>query len=220
MVYGRSNEKSGRDLNSEGLSLICEVCGGPGNTCDGSLGFCSLGEDKCGITLIEGTGDLEVRSVVKTCIRSNLCDDPFTSVDLGKAGKTWTFLTCCMGDECRRITPTPPPLNTTPNGKTCPACYAVDSLECEEEIIPCTGDQFYCLEKSGSISLGERSMATTIKGCANNAYCNNMQDNSFDGINNVITANCTLASGTAKILPGLFGLLQVFAGLLLAKALN
>lgn len=98
----------------------------------------------------------------------------------------------------------------------------MDSLECEEEIIKCTGDQFYCLEKSGSITFGGRLVPIVIKGCANNAYCNNTQEHSFfDGIHNAVTANCTLASGTARVIPGSFGLfLQALVGLLLAKALR
>lgn len=200
-----------------GLSLVCEICGGFGNTCKGPLRFCPPSQDKCGITLLEGTGALKVRSVAKTCVRSNTCDEPFTSINLGKAGEAWTQLTCCVGNECQGITPTFPPMNTTPNGKTCPACYALHTLECEEENIECTGDQFYCLEKSGSITIGGTNVMTILKGCANNASCNNMYENSFlDGIHNVVTANCTLASGVASIVPGMFGLfIQTIAGLLL-----
>ncbi|XP_077192953.1 phospholipase A2 inhibitor gamma subunit B-like [Paroedura picta] len=205
-----------------GLSLTCEICGGFGHTCDGSLEFCLSGEDRCGVTLLEGTGALQVKSITKTCIRSESCDEPFASVNAGKAGEAWTHLTCCLGDECRRITPTMPPLNNTPNGKTCPACYAIQSLECEEEVIKCTGDQLYCLEASRSVFLGGKNVPVIIKGCANNAYCNNIQEHSFfGGIHNVITANCTLASGIASIVPGFFGLfLQLLVGLLLAKALD
>ncbi|KAL8219569.1 UNVERIFIED_CONTAM: hypothetical protein K2H54_027319 [Gekko kuhli] len=217
LIYGRSSEEP-----EGGLSLTCEICGGTGNTCTGSLEFCPPGEDKCGIILLEGTRALQLRSIAKTCVRSNSCDQPFTSVNVGEAGEAWTHLTCCTGDECQEITPTLPPLDTTPNGKTCPACYAMDSLACEEEIIKCTGDQFYCLEKSGSITLGERNVLFIMKGCANNAYCNNTQEHSFsDGIHNIVTVNCTLASGTDGIVPGLFGLfLQALVGLVLAKTLD
>ncbi|XP_060113710.1 phospholipase A2 inhibitor and Ly6/PLAUR domain-containing protein-like [Heteronotia binoei] len=203
-----------------GLSLTCEICGGIGNTCNGSLEFCPPGEDKCGIVLLEGTGELQLRSIAKTCVPLNSCDEPFTSVSIGKAGGARTYLTCCTGDECRNITPTLPPLNTTANGKTCPACYSMNSLACEEEIIKCTGDQFYCLKKSGSITLGGRKVPVIIKGCANNAYCNNIQEHPFfDGIHNVITANCTLTSGIAGIVPGPFVLFpQILVGLLICQS--
>ncbi|KAH0631439.1 hypothetical protein JD844_005765 [Phrynosoma platyrhinos] len=47
------------------------------------------------------------------------------------------------------------PMDTTPNGLVCPACFQVNDFECkQEEELQCTGDQNNCLAVTGTATRG------------------------------------------------------------------
>nr|XP_056702745.1 phospholipase A2 inhibitor and Ly6/PLAUR domain-containing protein-like [Euleptes europaea] len=205
-----------------GVSLSCETCQGFGNTCSGQWQTCPPNKDSCVSVQVEGSGVLQAKVVMKTCIQSSECVQPPSSMNLGKAGRLLTQITCCEGNKCKKDPPALPPVNTTPNGKKCPACYVVHTLKCEEETIDCAGDENYCFEVSGTTNLGGMSAEMVMKGCTSSVSCNSTHDSgSFGSISVVAKASCTPAIGAASSVVASFGfLLQAFMGLLLLKLLG
>nr|XP_056702322.1 phospholipase A2 inhibitor gamma subunit B-like [Euleptes europaea] len=203
-----------------GASLSCEVCEGIGDTCEGPLHTCPPGFDTCGIIQEEAKMGILVKMTVKTCFPASVCEEGLTVINLGKVGTTVKKVTCCVGNECMRVLPALPPIDTALNGKRCPACYSVHGLACQEEIAQCAGDEQYCFDLAGTVTVGGMTMTVIMKGCTNHAACNDTLHGSgaFAGISVVATANCTLASGTASFVPEFTGLFfQAFAGILLGK---
>lgn len=41
-----------------------------------------------------------------------------------------------------------------PNGYQCPACYSVDSFQCGNEIVNCTGSETQCVDLAGLMNSG------------------------------------------------------------------
>nr|XP_025035491.1 phospholipase A2 inhibitor and Ly6/PLAUR domain-containing protein-like [Pelodiscus sinensis]XP_025035494.1 phospholipase A2 inhibitor and Ly6/PLAUR domain-containing protein-like [Pelodiscus sinensis] len=59
-------------------------------------------------------------------------------------------VTQCNTDSCNSALPQVTP-DTTPNGLQCPTCFALNSDTCNGVITPCTGQETYCLELTGSL---------------------------------------------------------------------
>ncbi|KAL8219571.1 UNVERIFIED_CONTAM: hypothetical protein K2H54_027383 [Gekko kuhli] len=164
-----------------------------------------------------------IRTIVKTCFPVSSCDEGLTVINLGSFGTVVKKLTCCVGDACARVPPSLPPINASPNGKKCPACYAIHGFTCKEESAQCAGDELYCFELSGTTSLGAMTITNVMKGCSNMATCNDTLhgSGSFAGMTVVTTANCTLASGTAGSIPVSLRLFfQAISGVLLRRILS
>ncbi|XP_061453732.1 uncharacterized protein LOC133370869 [Rhineura floridana] len=213
-----------------GASLECEVCEKFEHTCNGTFQTCSSGYDRCGIVLSENTLGIKVKAIIKSCLPHSACSNDYTVINMGQAGRVVSQAFCCTGDECRTMTPTLKPRSNIPNGKFCPACYAVHHAKCEqEETIECTGDEDYCFDGSGTTQAGEVVFEIQMKGCINKAACYEAQDysTSFSGMNVVASRKCMPASrksmrhsGCSRITPASFGLfLLPLAGLLLVKYL-
>lgn len=47
-----------------------------------------------------------------------------------------------------------PPDNDVPNGYQCPACYSVDSFQCGNEVVNCTGSEDQCVDLAGLMNAG------------------------------------------------------------------
>ena len=47
-----------------------------------------------------------------------------------------------------------PPEDDVPNGYQCPACYSVDSFQCGDEIVNCTGSETQCVDLAGLMNSG------------------------------------------------------------------
>ncbi|XP_060114021.1 phospholipase A2 inhibitor gamma subunit B-like [Heteronotia binoei] len=206
-----------------GASLTCEVCEGFGDTCMGPLQTCLPGFDTCGIIQGETTVGPHMKTIMKSCFPVSRCDEGLTVLNLGKAGTMARRLTCCVGNGCAKVPPPLPPINTSLNGKKCPTCYSMQSFTCKEEINHCAGDEHYCFELAGTTDIAGMTITSVIKGCSNMASCNDtlQRSGSFAGMTVVVTANCTLASGTASSIPGLLSLFfQAFSGILLWKILS
>ncbi|XP_015284744.1 PREDICTED: phospholipase A2 inhibitor and Ly6/PLAUR domain-containing protein-like [Gekko japonicus] len=205
-----------------GRSLSCETCHAFRNTCTGSWEHCLPEKDSCGIVQMEGSGLMQVKAIVKSCIRSRDCAEPDHSINLGRAGQMFSRTTCCMGNNCQKILPALPPINTTPNGKRCPACYVVHSHECVEETAECAGNENYCFGIVGTMELGGTSADIVMKGCTSSASCNKTLDGeSLGTIKMVSKSSCVPALQGAGSVPTSFGfLLQAFTGLILLKVLG
>uniref|UniRef100_A0A670IP51 UPAR/Ly6 domain-containing protein n=1 Tax=Podarcis muralis TaxID=64176 RepID=A0A670IP51_PODMU len=169
--------------------------------------------------LSETTVGTKLKAIVKSCVPSSACNNGVTIINMGQTGRVATQIFCCVGDECRTMTPTLTPAKPKPNGKVCPACYALHSLECEEEEeVKCSGDENYCLALSGTTTAGALVVTTIMKGCTNSATCQELNEHSssFSGISVVALSNCKPAnsSGGHGIVPGSFGLFfAILAGL-------
>ncbi|XP_026518603.2 phospholipase A2 inhibitor subunit gamma B-like [Terrapene carolina triunguis] len=117
-----------------------------------------------------------------------------------------------------------PPANTTLNGLHCPACYSVFTHHCSEEIIDCTGAQTQCIHISGTVKTGETTVHTTMKRCATESACTNIQQfkGAFGGFRaDLTTAECRPASRAASMAPEPSGLiLPALVTVLLANVLS
>ncbi|CAM5176135.1 unnamed protein product [Eretmochelys imbricata] len=145
-------------------------------------------------------------------------------MNFGKGMMTRMSIACCMTHSC---TPEPvkvPPVDTNPNGHSCPGCYAPSSEQCREETIACAGIENQCVDIAGPQISGVSATKTVIKGCGTEYICAqvNAGSGSFAGIHrNVTTARCTPAPITTSTAPGPAGLLfPALAGLLLLKFLS
>ncbi|XP_033014121.1 phospholipase A2 inhibitor subunit gamma B-like [Lacerta agilis] len=200
-----------------GASLECETCAGVGNTCTGPMETCSPGFDMCAVSLSEVRVGMRIDSVMKHCAQSKSCNDGISIINLGKAGAILSQVFCCVGTKCRTMTPTLTHTRSKPNGKVCPACYAMNS-ECEEEEAQCNGEENYCLDVSGTTEMGALAVKTTMKGCTNSATCEELKEHSgsISGITVTASSSCKPAAGSGghRIVPGSFGLfLAALAGL-------
>ncbi|XP_077192577.1 phospholipase A2 inhibitor NAI-like [Paroedura picta] len=181
-----------------GESLSCESCFGLGQTCKGPLEECAFYEDICGITQIKTSGVFKMEAVVKSCFHSRDCKKSIESIDFGITGQLLTRLTCCTGKECDLVPPWPP-INTTPNGKKCPACYAVNSLECEGVVADCTGDHIHCAELRATGTFENWTVPFVLKCCTNHDFCQDVQAVPAPGFFTI--DHCLLSSGPPITIP-------------------
>ncbi|NXY44687.1 PLIA inhibitor, partial [Ceuthmochares aereus] len=152
-------------------SLQCEVCHSMGRSCSGPMKTCSDGDDTCGIVQHEVLiGGMAIPSFFKTCMSSSACQlDPIT-MNYGKV-KARSLLTCCKGDDCQKISISMPPEDNVPNGYQCPGCYSVDSFQCNDEIVNCTGSETQCIDLSGLMNSGVLTLKAAMKGCTTISEC-------------------------------------------------
>uniref|UniRef100_A0ACB8FS58 Uncharacterized protein n=1 Tax=Sphaerodactylus townsendi TaxID=933632 RepID=A0ACB8FS58_9SAUR len=132
-------------LLTSGTSLKCETCIDVGQGCSGSQMICPAGYDTCAIALMEtSTGFVKVAVTVKGCASSNSCKNGPLYGSFGQA-KVRGSVVCCSEFACALASPQLPPINTTVNGKQCPACYSLGS-SCVTEVEYCTGSEDYCID--------------------------------------------------------------------------
>ncbi|XP_054854649.1 phospholipase A2 inhibitor gamma subunit B-like [Eublepharis macularius] len=202
-----------------GVSLSCENCLDFGHTCEGLLEPCSSDEDACGIMQVKISGVLETEFVMKTCLHSRDCYEPLSSMDFGMAGQLLVQTTCCMENECEEFIPPLPPINTSPNGKKCPACLAVNSFQCKDIVAECTGDNNYCAELTATGNFDNVSVHFVLKGCMSHDVCKDVHGDSSSDLFDI--ASCVISSKAPSTVPGSSQLfLQIFSGLLLLQILK
>ncbi|KFP78276.1 Phospholipase A2 inhibitor 25 kDa subunit, partial [Apaloderma vittatum] len=152
-------------------SLECEVCHSVGRSCSGSMKTCTGGEDTCGIILNEVIiGGMAIPSSIKSCLPSSICHLGPMSMNYGKV-KARSHLACCTGNDCQTISVSLPPEDNVPNGYQCPACYSMDSFQCGDEIVNCSGSETQCVDLAGLMSSGGLSVKAAMKGCTSVSEC-------------------------------------------------
>ncbi|XP_075763764.1 phospholipase A2 inhibitor gamma subunit B-like [Pelodiscus sinensis] len=185
-------------LLETGTCVSCEVCVGIHKECTGPVQVCREQLDSCGIMKSESVvGEIKSPTFVKACVSSRQCNLEPLYMTFGNGISVSTNIACCLGNACKNVSIKVPPANTTLNGQSCPACYSVFSHHCNEEIIDCTGAQTRCLHVSGTVKTGQSTIMTTMKGCATESACTNMQQlkGTFGGFDaELITAECSPAS--------------------------
>ncbi|XP_067397676.1 phospholipase A2 inhibitor gamma subunit B-like [Emydura macquarii macquarii] len=193
-------------LLETGTCVSCEVCVGVHDSCTGSVRVCSSGENSCGIIKTETVvGELKSPSFIKACLSSSICNLGPVFMTFGNGISVRTNVACCVGRSCQTASITVPPANTTLNSHQCPACYSVFSHHCTEEIIDCTGAQTQCIHISGTVKSGGTTVKTTMKGCATESACTNLQQfkGAIGGISaHLTTAECRPAFHAASTAPG------------------
>ncbi|XP_008496396.2 LOW QUALITY PROTEIN: phospholipase A2 inhibitor and Ly6/PLAUR domain-containing protein-like [Calypte anna] len=211
-----------------GTSLQCEVCHGIGRSCSGPMKTCSSDEDTCGIVVHAVVmGGMEIPSTTKSCMPSSVCQVgpiPIT-MNYGKA-KARSQLACCTGHECETISVSLPPEDNVPNGYQCPACYSVDSFQCSNEIVNCTGSETQCVDLAGLVNSGGMTLKAAMRGCTTISECTMIGDGKTNvGMMDIKLKQfqCTPASTRDMLNSGfttpdtLF--LSVLSGFILEKAL-
>ncbi|XP_010114433.1 PREDICTED: phospholipase A2 inhibitor 25 kDa subunit-like [Chlamydotis macqueenii] len=159
-----------------GASLQCEVCHSIGRSCSGPMKTCSAGEEICGVILHEVLiGGMAIPSSIKSCLPSSVCQLGPITMNYGKV-KARSNLACCTGDDCRSISVSLPPEDNVPNGYQCPACYSVDSFQCGDEIVNCTGSETQCIDLAGLMNSGGLSLKAAMKGCTTISECSVVGD--------------------------------------------
>ncbi|NXD83365.1 PLIGB inhibitor, partial [Halcyon senegalensis] len=207
-------------------SLQCEICHSVGRSCFGPMKNCSDGEDTCGIVLYEVTiGGLAIPSSIKSCLPSSMCHLGPINMNYGTV-KSRSQLACCTGNDCRSISVSLPPEDNVPNGYQCPACYSMDSFQCSNEIVNCTGSETQCIDLAGLISSGGLTLKTAMKGCTTMSECSLAGDKKKSlWITDIMLKRfqCKQASalviGTSGSAPPQTLLLPVLSGFILEKVL-
>ncbi|NXC20663.1 PLIGB inhibitor, partial [Corythaeola cristata] len=157
-------------------SLQCEACYSIGKSCSGPMKTCTDGEDTCGVILYEVLiGGMAIPSSIKSCLPSSMCNLGPVTMNYGKV-KARSHLACCTGDDCRTTSVTLPPEDNVPNGYQCPACYSVDSFQCGNEIVNCTGSETQCVDLAGLMNSGGLSLKAAMKGCTTISECKIAED--------------------------------------------
>ncbi|NXK94644.1 PLIGB inhibitor, partial [Formicarius rufipectus] len=156
--------------------LQCEICHSIGRSCSGPMKTCTAGEDTCGIIVHEVLmGGVSIPSSIKFCLSSSLCHHSPVTMNYGRV-KAKSQMACCTGDDCRTISVPLPPDDNVPNGYQCPACYSVDSFQCSNEIVNCTGSETQCVDIAGLMNSGGLSVKAAMKGCTTVSECNIVGD--------------------------------------------
>ncbi|KAM9367670.1 phospholipase A2 inhibitor gamma subunit B-like [Phaethornis superciliosus] len=154
-----------------GTSLQCEVCHSIGRSCSGPMKTCSGGEDTCGIMVHEVMmGGMVIPSYIKFCLPSSICQLGPITMNYGKV-KARSQVACCRGHDCGTISVSLPPEDNVPNGYQCPACYSVDSFQCGNEIVNCTGSETQCVDLAGLMNSGGMTLKAAMKGCTTIPEC-------------------------------------------------
>ncbi|XP_078511643.1 phospholipase A2 inhibitor gamma subunit B-like [Lissotriton helveticus] len=185
---------------SEGYSLCCEKCISHDSTsCHGPIKGCKKGSNTCYQGFENNTlGDNIRLTAVKGCHNPQemppiLCKAPehmFTNSYL-----IYRFVAECgkgMGE--LKVTP----LNLIPNGKKCPDCFKVDTLEeCKtDKLIECRGPETDCFNYQGTAERpGSGLMSYSFQGCSTPGLCSIMR--LFPGTKVNVSASqykCTSAS--------------------------
>ncbi|XP_005313558.1 phospholipase A2 inhibitor gamma subunit B-like [Chrysemys picta bellii] len=167
-------------LLDTGTCVSCEVCFSTNDSCTGGVQVCSERMDSCGIIKTETVaGKIKSPTFIKACMSSKQCGLSPLYMTFGNGISMSTNIACCVGQACKTASVTVPPADTTLNGLRCPACYSVFTHHCSEEIIDCTGAQTQCIHISGTVKSGGTTVHTTMKGCATESDCTNIQK--FEG---------------------------------------
>ncbi|XP_006034538.1 phospholipase A2 inhibitor subunit gamma B-like [Alligator sinensis] len=216
-------------LLAAGTCLECEVCSGPGNTCNGVMTTCSSGEDSCFLALIERSetfGSVKYIQTMKGCVTSRVCGR--SPAIFNSAVKQRIALTCCTGNSCKTASAQLSAENVVPNGLYCPYCIVLGSTySCNATVSACTGEENQCLNVTGSHGSGPGNMATSFISCATPSACA-LVDAFGDGSQkvfevfqlNISQHMCARALGLASSSPGHSRLLlPAFSGLILAMFL-
>nr|XP_028596093.1 phospholipase A2 inhibitor and Ly6/PLAUR domain-containing protein-like [Podarcis muralis] len=155
--------------------MSCEVCIAGGEMCCGKMQPCFLGEDTCASILGETTlGVVAFAGALKSCTGHRACKAGIRTMTLGPGIMLRRSAMCCKRESCQKQLAKLPPVNTTRNGFTCPACYAKDSHSCEAEgSMDCTGTEDHCVHITGilesvEVAANERFAA---RGCAVPSVC-------------------------------------------------
>ncbi|XP_063168240.1 phospholipase A2 inhibitor and Ly6/PLAUR domain-containing protein-like [Candoia aspera] len=159
---------------TQGSCLICETCIGPGKDCTGLNRTCGRTADAC-LTFvgINSLGAEKMTETVKTCTAGRACQPEPVSVTINSDIHFWSTSSCCRDDLCNSKKLNVPPVNTTPNGLTCPACFNLGFDQCEViESLSCTGEDNHCITSSGTLSTGGITpMIFAARGCSSASAC-------------------------------------------------
>nr|XP_060640308.1 phospholipase A2 inhibitor and Ly6/PLAUR domain-containing protein-like [Anolis sagrei ordinatus] len=129
-----------------GEPLRCEKCYKDGLTCSGTNRLCDYHLQTCVVVLVEYThyGKPQLRAV-KTCEHTNVCNTPLQYLNMGRGIYERSNVICCIGEACKTAAPRFQPGFITPNGKSCPACFATDISHCGSARVDCSGNEFHCI---------------------------------------------------------------------------
>ncbi|XP_067318268.1 phospholipase A2 inhibitor gamma subunit B-like isoform X1 [Anolis sagrei] len=160
-------------LPTLGAFLECETCFATSSNCTGGLEFCEDDENTCAIGITEKSqgGKIEF-TVEKGCYSSENCTSRWTLVTFGQGEFIRKSANCCMEENCSAALSHLPPVNTTANGKHCPACYSL-SKPCSPAVVNCTGSENYCVDLMTYTLHTEKSIY--VKGCTTESTCAGLQ---------------------------------------------
>ncbi|XP_042295279.1 phospholipase A2 inhibitor and Ly6/PLAUR domain-containing protein-like [Sceloporus undulatus] len=160
-------------LLTSGAFLECETCFATSSNCTGAWERCEDDEDTCAFGITEkAQGGKSELTVEKGCHSSENCTSGWILVTFGKGEFIRKSTNCCTEEDCSSAFSHWPLLNTTANGKRCPACFSV-SKACLPAVVNCTGSEDYCLDLVTYTSYTE--MRIHLKGCTTESTCAGLQ---------------------------------------------
>nr|XP_056702744.1 phospholipase A2 inhibitor gamma subunit B-like [Euleptes europaea] len=186
-------------LATLGSSLECEVCSELGTSCSGSIMPCEASQDTCLIAMTEQSlVGVPMQTINKGCGSLDACRYGPKYMNFGSGKTLRSSVTCCVGDSCQTSTAQVPPAITEPNGKQCPACYALSSTSCPAETVDCRGPEDHCLDLAVRVIYGGNVIVNTAqKGCVSKSACDELRrgETTFSGGSaTVLKAECRPAT--------------------------
>ncbi|XP_040183332.1 phospholipase A2 inhibitor and Ly6/PLAUR domain-containing protein-like isoform X1 [Rana temporaria] len=168
-----------------GNALQCNTCEvvdkeGVPDDCVGELVECTSLTDQCA-TQIEvnyvasASEGKKITTVKKGCFKAKFlpyCENRF-EVDSNPDFYLALYTKCCnLVDGCNSGPIQMPPASTTENGRTCPACFAVDATTCTPVEKKCFGTEAQCVSYNGPAARpGEEQKNYVIQGCVTPGSC-------------------------------------------------
>ncbi|KAJ7304087.1 hypothetical protein JRQ81_011611 [Phrynocephalus forsythii] len=201
-----------------GNPIVCEICFGNRTVCEGTRSRCPFTKSICAVRYSEHNLDGKVeQSIEKYCEHPSNCEHNEILLNFGQGKFYRSHLVCCGEENCPQYTPDLLPVDTTPNGKRCPGCFAWSNT-CEAEIVNCTGSNLHCFNANSHLTIGGQHMYSVLKGCSSRSFCLLLKSKSEFFTGNFKKANCSpqVSQATRSIsFP-----LQSFFGLIMLKTFS
>uniref|UniRef100_A0A803JI26 UPAR/Ly6 domain-containing protein n=1 Tax=Xenopus tropicalis TaxID=8364 RepID=A0A803JI26_XENTR len=151
--------------------LLCQTCLSKDGNCHYNRELCGLQEDVCVVEKIRTINDgQDTTEVIKRCGQAWECSRAGTLRSNYK--KVVINTTCCSTDGCDAPVPTLPPLNSEPNGLTCPSCYVSNAKLClQRRPLKCVGNESRCIHYTSTETFGTTVATESFHGCTTDSIC-------------------------------------------------
>ncbi|XP_053867050.1 phospholipase A2 inhibitor and Ly6/PLAUR domain-containing protein-like [Malaclemys terrapin pileata] len=157
--------------SAQAVMVTCKTCPASANSCPTGTETCKIDTANGGCYMVAEVNTLEgtqTKAYGRGCLNDkNYHKDVRISFTVGKGKYLRLSSEICGTDNCNSGTEVPTG-STTENGLQCPTCLSLSSETCESPMIPCTGDENYCVDFTGTVTKGSSSDKSPFvaKGCS------------------------------------------------------
>eukprot|EP00079_Xenopus_tropicalis_P037507 XP_017951278.1 PREDICTED: uncharacterized protein LOC101731055 [Xenopus tropicalis] len=151
--------------------LFCQSCYYRTETCHIKLQLCGVQEDVCVTEKIRTIHNgQDVTYVNKRCGQARECSRVGTLRSNKK--KIGINTTCCSTSGCNPPVPISPPMDSEPNGLTCPSCYVSNSDTCLQKYpMKCVGNESHCIHYISKDTFENDVTKESFHGCTTDSIC-------------------------------------------------